>query len=196
MSGFEIDVIRPEGERKQRVIAHVKHGYSRGDMVPKMKATGDGQGFDLRLSRSSADMNVFEYVGIFRYRLTGDGMERVQPIAMNGRGFVEEWLAADWSDAERWSDTGAKEALRLEHARVNKTERGEGGELPSYGAVRGCAEDGKHFQVEVGHEKAGTVYFQIEQGVNSFTMVAAGGREDARCKGADIMKRTGASAAE
>jgi hypothetical protein len=60
-------------------------------------------GFQVRAQVSAVDNEVMERKGIFRYRVEGDTVEREQPIAADGRGFVDAWLQAPWSDARQWS---------------------------------------------------------------------------------------------
>ena len=75
-----------------------------------MRSSGDT--FELRVNRSSMDVDEAERPVIFRYRVTGDQVVRVQPIAANARGFVEEWLEMPWVEAQAQTAPEASEALR------------------------------------------------------------------------------------
>jgi hypothetical protein len=58
-------------------------------------------GFDLRLEVGMLDVDIMTRRGVYRYRTTGKKIERIQPIAMNGRDFIDEWVKVKWSDAVR-----------------------------------------------------------------------------------------------
>jgi hypothetical protein len=91
-SGFAIDILEPAAARPQpRVVWHTERGYSRGDFEPKLKASGNT--FELRINDDAMQFDIgraYERHVIFRYRVTGDRVERIEPIATNARGFVEE----------------------------------------------------------------------------------------------------------
>ncbi|PSH03928.1 MAG: hypothetical protein CXZ00_10120 [Acidobacteria bacterium] len=188
ISNFQIDVIRPEGAG-QRAIFNYESDYSRMDVNPVLKRTSDGKGFELRLQRNSSDANLVTYAGIFRYQVNRDSVQRVQPIATNGRGFVEEWLAASWDEAGQWCAPAALEALKQEHAKMDQQMQSEHPPAIRYMAVRGCSDDAKHFQVELQKNPGDPMYFQLQQGENSFTMVSASKNPDQRCNGINIMKK-------
>jgi hypothetical protein len=66
----------------------------------------------------------------------------------------------------------------------------------TFGPVQHCSDTPEHFQVELDLAKwvhqdqvpIATTYFQIEQGKNSFTMLAASDKADQRCGGGDLMR--------
>jgi hypothetical protein len=86
-----------------RILWHVNREYSRDSFAPTLKATGNT--FELRLNRSSMDVASYERRVIYRYAVGEDGhVHRVEPIAVNARGFVEEWLDAPWSESRDFAD--------------------------------------------------------------------------------------------
>ncbi|HEV2618868.1 MAG TPA: hypothetical protein VGU23_02905, partial [Acidobacteriaceae bacterium] len=101
ISGAGIDVLAPvQGKAAPRLVWHHDEGYRR-ETDPRMLARPDG--FELRLDVSTIELEQVIRKGVFRYRVEGDSVMRVQPIAIDGRGFVDVWLQAPWSDAQRWS---------------------------------------------------------------------------------------------
>ena len=89
-SGFDIDIIAPvHHAAPQRVLFHKNYGYSR-EADPVMEAKADG--FELRLKIGMMD-GITTRLGIYRYRTIGN-VQRIQPVAMNGRDFVDEWLGS------------------------------------------------------------------------------------------------------
>jgi hypothetical protein len=188
-SGWHLDLLQPaRGSTPQKVVQHLKNGYARGN-EPVFKRRSDG--FEFRVERSSLDISVMTRTGIYRYRLAGDQLQRVQPIAMNGRDFVDEWLQVEWDEAQRWSDPASLSSLQKGHEKFAALIGPKATDRPqfTFGPVRGCTDDPKHFQVELKLDPGATNYFQLKLGENSFTMLAAGTQADARCKGADLMRK-------
>jgi len=195
-SGFGLDVIQPAtAKAPQKTLQHIEHGYVRGEVEPVLKQVPGG--FQLKVETGMIDMDVMTRTGVFRYRVNNGQIERVQPIANNGRDFVDEWLQAPWTDAARWSMPGTLTALQEVHARVGEKRYDKGSPTYTFGPVRSCSDSAAHFQVELdadwtnekGNSKpAPTTYFLIEQGMNSFTMLSAASTPDPKCNGADIMR--------
>lgn len=188
-SGFDVDVIRPaHGSVPQHVLFHNHAGYVR-DSEPVLKAESDG--FELRLEKGSLDIDVMTRTGIYRYRLVGDKVHRVQPVAKNARDFVDEWLQAEWSEATDWTATEIAGSLKEEHTRIAGLRDPKAKNWPSfrYGATRGCLGDPKRFQVELDQDRGAPTFFEIREGRDSFTMLSASSQPDPQCKGADLMQK-------
>jgi len=188
-SGYDLDLIQPaQYSATQRTLVHKNAGYVRDEIDPTLKVVPGG--FELRLETGQLDLDYMTRLGVYRYSVDNNRLRRVQPIAMNGRDFVDEWLQSDWSDAVRWSAPSDLGTLQFVHAAVAKRTADRSGDhtLFSYGPVRGCTGNAKHFQVEFDRDPGSSTYFQIEQGENSFTMLAVP-NPDPRCKGADLMKK-------
>jgi hypothetical protein len=187
-SAYELDVVEPlRGRQPQRVTFQKRASWVRtDDEGPTLKARSDG--FELRLEVGSLDADTMTRRGLYRYRVAGGTVKRVQPVAMNGRDFVDEWLQAPWSEAVGWSR--ADPELERAHERMMDL-RARGGSAPaySYGPVRPCSGDRSRFQVELDLEPGGLVYFQITVGPSSATMLSVSPQADPQCRGADIMPR-------
>jgi hypothetical protein len=189
-SGYSLDLIKPaQNSAPLRTLVHKNAGYVRGDIDPTLKAVPGG--FELRLQTGQLDLEYMTRLGIYRYRVIGDSLQRVQPIALNGKDFVDEWLQSDWSDAIHWSATTHLGDLQNVHAEVAKRIAPKSGDdaVLSYGPVRACSGDPKHFQVEFDRDPGKPTYFQIEQGENSFTMLDASPTPNSHCKGVDLMQK-------
>jgi hypothetical protein len=190
-SRLAVDVVQPRnGETAQRTLHHLQQGYVRDETEPRLKARPDG--FELRAEVGSLDADRMTRAGVYRYRLDGDTLQRIQPAASNGRGFVDEWLmvddalAGDWSAPEqRQQNLTAREQL--------KAQRAEPGITLLYGPVRACKDAGR-FQVEIQlydskkdlHDLA-YAYATILQRPDGFTLMTLGDHEDTRCNGPDLM---------
>ena len=110
---------------------------------------------------------------------------------MNGRDFVDEWLASNWNDAKRWADSAHLDRLRQIHHEMDEHWKSTTSARPLYtfGPVRACALSANHFQVELDRDPGVPSFFQIEQRRNSFTMLSAADKADPFCKGPDIMRK-------
>ncbi len=183
-SAFAVDLIQPVRDNaSQQTLQHQEYGYSRDEgVVPKLRPDG----FELRMQVNSLDLDLLTRRGIYRFQLIGNRLERIQPIAINGRDFVDEWLQVPWANAKQWSDPANLDNLAKESAFLNY-KKNPSRPIASYGPVRGCSDSQKHFQVELDLDPGPTHYFQIQQGDNSFTMLSAATQPDVRCKGPNLM---------
>ena len=152
-----------------------------------MKTTPDG--FELRVKSSNIDVvGAMTRTTILRYRTSGTDFERIQPIALNGRDFVDEWLQSDWNDAVRWNAPQNVGNLNAEHSRIEKIRKSESNSvLFTYGPVRACSDSSKHFQVELDQDPGSPIYYQISETGNGYSMLSASGTPSPTCKSADLM---------
>ncbi|WP_175924026.1 hypothetical protein [Burkholderia latens] len=191
-SRFGADVIAPaNGSAAQRTLFHTAHGYVIDDDAIRFKVRADG--FELRTTVGSLDGDVMTRPGIFRYRVDGDTVQRVQPAAANGRDFVDEWLKADDALAREWSEpAAAAPALKARQAFNAESKAPDIGF--AYGPVRGCSDSKDRFQVELdltgkGGETVARRYALIRQERSGFTMLALRNASEPACRGADLMPR-------
>jgi hypothetical protein len=200
-SAFDLDLIEPLRETGlPQVIFHKHVGYVR-DTDPVMKAIPDG--IQIRVETGSLDMSLMTRPAIYRYRVSGNQIDRVQPIAMNGRDFVDEWLQSEWSESKNWSSSSGLIELEAAYKKIKNIRNSDinTNENPNftYGPVRDCSDSPSHFQVELDQgwwveaqkdwRPDKPTYFQIQEGKNSFTMLSALDKPDPRCTGRDIMPK-------
>jgi hypothetical protein len=196
MSGYHIDVLRPDGNVRPHALFHKDITYNRS-YDPSMRCTADG--FELRLEVYTPDTNIIFRPGVYRFHVTPTEFVRVQPIALNGRDFVDEWLKSPWSDAQAWIAPSASAVLKPIHEKINTLEDPNTKDPPSftYGPVRTCTDSKAHFQVGLDEEwfenqqtrPDKPTYFEIQTGINSFTMLSASAQPDPHCTGPDIMAK-------
>lgn len=192
-SGFDMDVIKAEAGPSPAVLWHISDGYVRDELEPRLKATEDG--FELRLEVGTIESDVMTRKGIYRYQVTDGEVIRTQPVAMNGRDFVDEWIQEPWAVVGKWSADAAP--LRTVHEQFYGWRNAPFDEKTvvffEYGPVLACRDDKNHFQVEIDRGRPGGMnpdipeYFQIEQGSNSFQMSSASSSPDANCAGKNLM---------
>jgi len=63
----------------------------------------------------SFDLGVFAREAVLHYLLTPDRAERIDPVALSPRGFVDEWLAEPWEESRLRSQPSALATLRQAH---------------------------------------------------------------------------------
>jgi len=202
MSGFDLDLIQPmQGPAPQQILFHKNAIYTRASYTHVMKSKPDG--FELRLEAYSMDIGIIFRPVIYRYRVSGNQVVRIQPIAMNGRDFVDEWLQSEWSESKNWSATSEITELEAAYKKIRDLRDRDvsAKQWPdfTYGPVRGCSDSPSHYQVELDEgwwveEKKdwrpdAPTFFQIEEGKNSFTMLSASGKPDPHCTCHDIMPK-------
>ncbi|WP_423758358.1 hypothetical protein [Burkholderia sp. NLJ2] len=189
-SRFGADVLAPaNGPTAQRTLFHTEHGYVIDDDAIRFKVRPDG--FELRATVGSLDSEVMTRPGIFRYRVDGDTVQRVQPAALNGRDFVDEWLKVDDALAREWSEpAAAAAALKARQAYNAESKAPDTGF--AYGPVRGCSDSKDRFQVELdltgkSGETVARRYALIRQERNGFTMLGLRNSAEQACRGANLM---------
>ncbi len=204
-SGFAMDILSPASDSNSpKVLWHTERGYSRGDFRPRIKSSGNT--FELRLNDSSMDIDGYERRVIYRYRIDEhQDVHRIEPIATNARGFVEEWLSAPWSESQSFSAQEAGQALQLVHDQFAPAVKSDTEFVAhSYGPVRACNAPGT-FQVQInsmlerivtgkpgGESQPGpTHYFLVRAIRDGYLMVSAPTEPDPACRGANLMPAKG-----
>jgi hypothetical protein len=187
-SSFALDLVAPGSSGvSQRRLLHREEEYVRDSEVTMHT---EPQGFEMRMNTGDLDVDIMTRSTVRRYRVTGDSVRRVQPIALNGRDFVDEWLQSDWTDAARWSDSKESEQLRQNHDAIfNQRNDTEHIVSYTYGPVSACSDNPKHFQVELDRNPGANLFYQILENGNGYTMSAVSEISDARCTGRDLMER-------
>lgn len=195
-SGFGLDVVTPSPQAQtandmtRASSFHFHHGYLLGDDETSLKLTANG--FEFRAQVTSLDTDLMQKLGIFRFRVDGDTVKRIQPVANNGRDFVDEWLQVDEERARSLTAPVSVDAAISERGRFLATAKKQGLGI-SYGAVRACTSPGL-FQNEMQLNtdepaKASPHYARIRQEPNGFRLVSFSTSADSQCHGADLMAR-------
>ncbi|WP_158883953.1 hypothetical protein [Rhodanobacter sp. L36] len=194
-SGFDLDVLASGAKvDSPHSLFHQQHGYVIGDAEPALKPKADG--FELRAEVGMRDMDVMTRTGIFRYRIDGNTVTRVQPVALNGRDFVDEWLQVEWHEAKEWSDPSALHELGRMHAELAADYGAKNNSKSfTFGAVRSCTDDRNVYQVQLdlapleSQGDSESRYFRIRSDTNSFSMLSISPTPSPSCRGGDLMKK-------
>jgi hypothetical protein len=203
-SVFYFDILAPTSNpERPRVVWHSERSYSIGDYSERLKVLGPDT-FEFRNNADAMEFDpdtAFERTVVYRFRLSGDKVMRLEPT--NGRGFVEEWLTMPWDEAAAQSAPEALASLRPLHLLHDQNKDGN---LKSYigwtaGPVRACSAAGR-FQVafdsqhenlestKPGGDKGSLLhaYFFIQQVADGYRMESVSSAPDGGCKGPDLMR--------
>jgi hypothetical protein len=200
-SGFKIDVLSPTSDpNSPKVLWHSERGYSRGDFKTRLRSSGDT--FELRVNASCMDIHSYERHVIYRYRVDDQqNVHRIEPIATNARGFVEEWLSAPWNESLAFLAQDAAPALRLVHDQFAHPDKPDTEfVMHSYGPVRACSTP-EVFQVQINSKldkivpgKPGgeskslpAYYFHVREIRDGYLMISASMEPDPACGGPNLM---------
>ena len=203
-SGFRIDLLSPGADPvSPQVLWHTERGYSRADFDPIMKASGSA--FELRLNADCMifdNEKCFERRVIYRYSIDSSGhLRRLNPLGINARGFVEEWLSAPWSESRDFLDAADASVLEKVHDRFDPPHKLDDEFVGhSLGPVRACAITGI-FQVQVDSTLETIVtgkpggdskplpshYFHVRELKDGYLMLSAPTLPDPKCAGPDLM---------
>ncbi len=182
-SGYKIDLLEP-APGAARLIWHSEGGYVR-ESEPRLSARPDG--FELRLDVGTIESEQMVRKGVLRYKVDGDRVERIAPIAVDGRGFVDAWLQAPWSEAKQWSAVAGAMQFTAVHAEFEQGHN-DASVTYSYGPVRSCF-DKSRYEVEIDATPGGPEFYAIQEGSGGYTLVNYGTTQDDRCSGPNLMKK-------
>jgi hypothetical protein len=182
-SGYGIGLIEPHADAP-RVVWQARQGYVR-EIDPRLTLRPNG--FELRVDVGTIETDQMVRKGVFRYAVDGDTVRRTQPIAMDGRGFVDEWLQSPWDEAKDWVLPEGLVGFKAAHD-VFERGRKDSSVTYSYGPVRACTMKGQ-YEVEIDADPGGGQFYAIREGNNGYTLVNFGATQDERCSGPDVMKK-------
>ena len=199
-SNFKLDVLAPGlTPATPRVLLHLNRDYSRGDFNARLKSSGNT--FEFRVNSPCMDTATYERHVVYRYTVDDDQqIRRVQPIATNARGFVEEWLDSLWPESLEFSAAENANELQKVHDNFDQPRTDTEFVNQTYGPVRACSAQG-HFQVQINATLETFVplkhgwdsrplpgwYFQLREVKDGYEMVSAPRQPDPTCTGPDLM---------
>lgn len=143
----------------------------------------------------SVDDGVHNRTFISHFRIGGDDkVQRVAPVALNPRDFVDEWMTQPWQDASVWTGSRFSARIHDEHQRIpNKA--WDGFVSGSFaGPPLRCRDDPNLWQVGFtpsegkDFSEGATLYFVVQwMAPYRFTMVDVARKPRPQCGVADLM---------
>jgi hypothetical protein len=68
----------------------------------------------------SIDTSVLVRAAVRHYKIERDQVNRIDPLALSPRDFVDEWLTHDWKEASFWSEDANRRAMLQQHTKLHK----------------------------------------------------------------------------
>jgi hypothetical protein len=139
---------------------------------------------DFRFHAESIDDGVHDRVWIRHFRVAGDSVARIQPVAVSPRDFVDEWIVAPWAQAKDWSRKDRMTLLHAAHEIAQGEKKDEGFE---FSAAQKCSDAPDHYQITLAPmDESKPSYFQL-RGTGAFTMLSVDRAPAKACAGRNIL---------
>ena len=90
---------------------------------------------------------------VYHYRIKGEEVTRIAPVAFDAHDFVDEWTSVPWEEAAAWSDPVNLQNLRQGH------EENRGGEM----SVQLCDAKRTIWQIAIAQNDNDSLYFTVKQ---------------------------------
>ena len=181
-SGFNIDALYPAiPSRPQRQIFHEEFGYVREEK-PRWKSLPSG--FEMRTDNAFFDLAVMTKKVVFRFLLEDGTLSRVQPIAMDGMGFVDEWFQSPWDQAQQWAEPIHRQTLRSWHEKTRQQIKAAQGDF-NYGPLRSCGDS--FYEAELNTDKGWRSFIKLQQLRNGFLVVSVSTAQT--CSGKSVLAK-------
>ncbi|MBE7157749.1 MAG: hypothetical protein INR62_04835 [Rhodospirillales bacterium] len=198
MSGFAMDAFELGAASTSTPAWHGEHGYRRLDLDPPLTLKSTPDGFEIRTSVETRDDRIGRK-GILRYAVGPDGIHRVEPLGLDARDTVDEWMGMPRKEAEAFADAvpGSLTWQMFQTFTYRGKAATESSPSPTPGPVRACSDDPSHFQAEITSETfqpapkqslPGPTYFvHLREVPNGYRIHAVTSAPDASCSGPDLM---------
>jgi hypothetical protein len=102
------------GREPKLLIDKSEWAFLGGHDIPVQGSVGRNDAL-IEYTVGSIDLGVFGREAVLHYSLTTDRAERIDPVALSPRDFVDEWLAEPWELSRLRSQPSALAALRQAH---------------------------------------------------------------------------------
>jgi hypothetical protein len=159
--GLVYDLSRPgpSPARPRIFFRRAVGNYLGNDMAADLRAGAEQ--FQVRHDGAILDIDILVRRHVETYRVEGDRVRRVQPVALNARDFVDEWIDSPWQEAAAWS--APTTALRLAHRQLNGSHQN----MATFGPIRKCAPGLRRVEVDSEGEPA---WYFIVRGDGAYRM--------------------------
>jgi hypothetical protein len=138
--------------------------------------------FEVRYHSNSIDAGVHNRVFIRHYRIDGDSLTRIPPVAMSPRDFVDEWIVSDWSDAQKWSLPSQIVQLKAMHSKLYAPHSFSF----DFDSARRCHDAADDVQIGLCPNEKETFYFRV-RGRSDFQIISVRDSPDPACQGKNLL---------
>jgi hypothetical protein len=144
LNNINYHVLRPTADPESpRVVLSAEHSY-REDRDCRILLQKDSLMMDFP-DWSGEGLNV--PTCILTYAITKDGARRVEPVAVDPNGFVEQWMMSPWSSASEWTEASSRASWETWHERLDFEKGGHPSVLGDLAFRQICSTDGKLVQI-------------------------------------------------
>lgn len=134
-------------DRPQALLLEQNDFAFLSDVDGPLAARLDGADAYAEFMVASLDMGVHSRLTTRHYRVEGERVRRLDPIALTPANFIEEWLSQPWRHSIAWTDPAGRQAARRWHAAM----RDRNGAASTSGEFTGnalrCRHDASLWQV-------------------------------------------------
>jgi hypothetical protein len=83
-----------------------------GRHIPPIEGSVGENDALIEFSVPSIDREVHFYESIRHYKIDGDKVARIDPVALSPRDFIDEWLRGSWAESSAWTAASRRAELR------------------------------------------------------------------------------------
>jgi hypothetical protein len=138
--------------------------------------------FEIRFHAESIDAGVHNRLWIRHFRINGNSVRRIPPVADSPRDFVDEWIVSPWREASQWSTPEARRALEPWHRRLHKIHSFD------FDSVRRCSDRSNHYQIGLMSDDDQDPYYLSVAEPKDYVMIGASAKPSPDCDGEDILR--------
>jgi hypothetical protein len=149
--------------------------------------TADRNDYEIRFHSRNIDDHHPSRIWIRRFNIVDNTVERIPPVALSQRDFVDEWIQSTWEDAESWTEPDVQPRTRAVHKRLSRVFSIHN--VLYYSAVSRCADRDDHYQVGVvvhRNDPESAHYFFSVVGQTDYRLTNVTTTPDPACDGPDI----------
>jgi hypothetical protein len=148
--------------------------------------TANKNDFDIRFHAESIDTGVHNRVWVRHFRIEGDTIERIPPVALSPRDFVDEWIVSPWDEAMAWSNRSAKPDLAKMHAKLSQHKFHDSF---NYDSATRCPGPAPLYQIAVDSDETNENFYFVVSGDGGYRMDAVSTTPAPSCRGPNILDK-------
>ncbi len=113
--------LNSSGREPKLLLDKSEWAFLGGHDIPVQGSVGRNDAL-IEYTVGSIDLGVFSREAVLHYSLTPERAERIDPVALSPRDFVDEWLAEPWEQSRQRSQPSDIAALRKAHHDAGRDE--------------------------------------------------------------------------
>lgn len=113
--------VGPTGEEAKLLLDRAEWAYLGRHDIPIQGSVGSDDAL-IEYRVGSIDAGIHSREAVLHYSLANGRLERIDPVALSPRDFVEEWLAEPWEQSRTHSEPSALAALQKAHLDTGRDE--------------------------------------------------------------------------